>query len=363
MSAFSRLFPMPRHLPPLQPQIEAWTNRDALEQVVLDVTGFGPGLIGRSAAMRVPAVARGRHLTAGTLAGLPLRAMRGAEEIPAKEQPYWMYGTDGQLGDLTAEQCAKWGISPQSPWQRALWTADDHMFYGDSLWIATQLQGGSTDRPRPLRMLRVPWDCWEYEAGVFLDSDMDPLPADRIVYIPGPHEGLLNFGQTTITQAASLESTAADVAAHPIRFELHQTTDATLSAADRGALVDEARAALAAHDGILFTNNAVETIEHRMDNANDLVIAGRNAAAVDIARHISMPAAMLDASTEGSSLEYQTLEGRNQQWLDYGLSLYLTAIESRLSMDDVLPAGQRAAFDTADLTSASPSPTGPVTED
>jgi hypothetical protein len=94
-----------------------------------------------------------------------------------------------------------------------------------------------------------------------------------------------------------------------------------------------------------------------------LQLGARNASALDVARDANMPAAMIDATTEGSSLEYQTLEGRNQQWLDYGLTLFMDPITARLSMDDVLPAGQRAAFDTTDWTAAEPAGTGPATED
>jgi hypothetical protein len=94
-----------------------------------------------------------------------------------------------------------------------------------------------------------------------------------------------------------------------------------------------------------------------------LLIGARNASALDIARDVSMPAAMLDATTAGASLEYATLEGRNQQWIDYGLSLYMAAVESRLGMDDVIPAGQRMGFDTADLTGPASAPAGAPTHD
>jgi hypothetical protein len=76
-----------------------------------------------------------------------------------------------------------------------------------------------------------------------------------------------------------------------------------------------------------------------------------------------MPAAMLDATTQGASLEYATLQGRNQQWIDYGLSLYMAAVSARLSMDDVVPQGQRVAFNDSDLTSPVASPTGFPTQD
>ncbi|HXJ63564.1 MAG TPA: hypothetical protein VNN79_07400, partial [Actinomycetota bacterium] len=107
---------------------------------------------------------------------------------------------------------------------------------------------------------------------------------------------------------------------------------------------------------------AMETKDHPLDSG-ELLVAGRNAAALDIARHASIPAAMLDATTAGASLEYSTLQGRNQQWIDYGLVIYMDPVEARLGMDDVSPQGQRIAFDTADLTAPAAGPTGPTTED
>jgi hypothetical protein len=307
--------------------------------------------------MRVPAVARGRHLTCSAIAGCPLEILRGAELVAP--QPTWAYATDGQIGDLDASDATRWKLTAQAPWYRMLWTVDDLVFYGESLWYSTGLDVDG----RPTSLLRFPYAAWTVnEAGVITDTDAHPLDPARLVYFPGPHEGLLRFGARTVRQASSLEQTSADVAAHPFRLELHQITGATLTPAERREVVTEVRSALAASDGVLYTNAALETKEHRMDS-DALLIGGRNAAALDIARHISMPGAMLDATTEGASLEYQTATARNQQWIDYGLSLYMGAIESRLGMDDVIPRGQRSAFDTADLTTPTASSTGPATED
>lgn len=359
MSVFGRLFRVPE-LGPLLPQIEAWTDNSHLER--FDTSAFEGWVwpLTRERAMRVPAVARARHLLAGTIAPLPLRVLRRDNSL-IDAQPYWCYGTDGQLGDVTLDQAVAWGLSYQSPYQRMLWTVDDHFFHGESLWLATALS--DVDK-RPLRAARVPMDHWSVDnEGRVVDLDSRPFPEDRVIYLPGPHEGLLNYASGTIRQASDLEAVAADVARHPIRFELHQTSGTTLNASERAELVTEARAALAKNDGILFTNPAIETKEHKLDSSSELVIAGRNAAALDIARHASIPGAMLDATTEGSSLEYQTTEGRNQQFLDYGVSLYLAAIDARLSMDDIVPAGQHTTFDLTTLTSPAPTPTGPTLED
>jgi hypothetical protein len=279
--------------------------------------------------------------------------------------PYWCQGTDGQLGAMDVETADRFGIEAQSPWHRMLMTVDDHIFYGESLWYITDRY--VTDG-RPKCMVRVPWDGWdrvyvEHEAAYrFTDSAGQPIDESRVVYLPGPHEGILNFGQRTIRGATALETSAIDIARRPFRIELHQTTDITLTPAERGELIAATRQALQDNNGILFTNAAVEMKTHPIDSG-ELLIDGRNAYALDVARDISIPAAMIDATTAGASLEYATLTGRNDQWLDYGLSLYHDAISARLSMDDVVPVGQRVAFDTESLTSLDRPAAGAPTED
>ena len=343
----------------LQPQIEAWVDRSNLEEVVFhDVTGEFLRVMSRAAAMRVPAVARARHLTVGAVAQAPMLALRVDQPVPV--QPYWMYGTDGQLGDLSLIELRRLGLTAQSPHARMLWTVDDLIFYGMSLWYTTRFE--SSDAARMSRGVRIPWDYWDFQDGAFVDKDGHPLDQARCVLIPGPHEGILRFGERTVRIAADLEQTAADVAQRPFRLELHQTTDTTLSATERRELVAETRIALAANDGILFTNAAVETKDHAL-TSEQLLIGARNGSAVDIARLVSTPAALIDAATEGSSMDYTNLDHRNQLWLDFGLSFYMDPISARLGMDDVLPAGQRAAFDTSDLTATTSAATGYPTED
>jgi hypothetical protein len=298
----------------LAPQIEAWTDNSHFYDVVVDdIFGAATQTLTRAAAMRVPAMARARNLTCGTIAALPLTAMRAA--APAVPQPYWAFGTDGQLGTLTTDQLRAWGILTQTPWHRLLWTID-----------------------------------------------ANPLPAANLVWIPGPNEGVLGFGAGSLRMAYDLERNARDVAMRPLRLELHQTSAAEMTKEERQEAVAAVRDALATNDGVLFTNNAVELVEHRVDS-DALQLGARNASSLDVARLANMPAMMLDATAQGASLEYQTMTGRNQQWLDYGLALYMDSVEARLSMDDVVPAGQRVAFDTTDWTSPDASDTGPALED
>lgn len=360
-------------VPTWQPQIGPWTTSENLAHVttaawpIMDLFGLmDPAPITRDEAMAVPAVARARHLIVATIGRLPLEALVG--DVRVDPTPSWMTATDGQLGEVTERDRMRLGLyTPQSPWSRMLATADDLLFFGWALWLKTS-QGSrdpATGRRFPLRMAHVPYGSWDVDQdGRIIDPDGQPFAEDAAVLFQGMHEGILTFGRRSIRGAGRLEASAADRAERPLRFELHQTTDIELTKEERAELVGAARQALSTNDGILFTNSAVETKAHNMNGSadGDLVIGGRNASAVDVARVMNIPAAMIDATTEGSSLEYQTTETRNQQWLDYGLSAYMDPITSRLSMDDVMPRGQRSAFDTSSLTTTL-APTGPSLED
>lgn len=356
MSLFSRLFAPTldtRWVDMLQPQLEAWTDNSHLYDVAANL-GLDPSNLPltRAAAMRVPAMSRARNLTVGTVGKLPLEAWRKDQLVP--DQPYWCYGTDGQAGKLDRGSMARWALTPQTPYQRLLWTVDDLMFYGESMWIITdRLASGP-----PSRMLRLPFDTWEVQPdGSVTDADSQPLPMDDLIWFGGAHEGVLNHGAGTLRTAYDLERNARDVAMRPLRFEVHQTTAAELTEPERRDVVGAVRSAMATNDGILFTNSAIELIEHRVD-ADALQLGARNASSLDVARLANMPALMIDATAQGASLEYQTATGRNQEWIDLGLSLYMDPITARLSMDDVVPAGQRIAMDITDLTAPAANPTG-----
>lgn len=331
---------------PLQPQVEAWVDRSHLEPidfVLGDLFGLEALPATRRAAMSVPAIARARKLLCSTIARMPLVVYRGADRLPDPEQPSWAYRTDGQV-----------------PYLRTLWTVDDLIFYGVSLWHATQAAADGF----PLAYARVPWDMWQVgDAGAILDADGHPYDPDRIAIIEGPDEGILSFGGRTIRTAGALESTVASVATHPFRLELHQNSGDQLTKKERQDLIGATRAALADNEGILFTNQAIETKELGAGGSGDLLIEGRNASAVDCARLVGIPAAMIDATSAGSSLTYETTTGRNAEFWDYGVAAYADPITARLSQDDVVPRGQHTAFDTTELRSLTPNPAGSPTLD
>ncbi len=308
-----------------------WAGPSPLAGIVAD-WDIPEGALTREEAMSVPAVARCRHLIAGTIGLLPMTLHAGDRELPS---PPWMDRTDGAM----------------SPYHRMLWTIDDLIFYGWSVW---SVERGAEDAV--LTMTRVPPDQWSFGQAptgqtVVMLGDR-PAEPGKVCLIPGPHEGLVVYGRRCVRHASLLVDAADRAAETPVpNVELHQTTDAPMSQDQILALVDQwAKARRGVNGGVAYTNSAVEARFHGQTNGQ-LLIEGRNAAAVDIARAMGIPASMIDATTATASLTYETTTGRNGEFLTYGLSPYMASVSARLGMDDIVPRGQSVRWDLSDFTS------------
>lgn len=330
---------------PLQPVADItspWSDPSSLTQIVYsDIYGTNDGPLTRQAALAIPAVARARHLITSTIAQLPLLAFAG--DVKLTDQPSWLYRTDH-------------GLPPQ---HRTLWIVDDLLFYGWSLAVVRRGYEGQV-----LDMGRVPIGRWKFSPAGAVLVDNKPVDADQVVLFPGFTEGLLRFGAAPLRQALRLEAAAAKAAENPsAHVNLHYTGEKPQTPAEIQDLVDSwAAARTGKNGGVAYTTKYIEVNELGAA-AEHLLVEGRNAEAVNVARLCSIPAAMLDATTAGASLTYETTSGRNGQFIDYGLSLYMAPITARLSLDDVVARGQSVRFDTETLRQRTPAPTGPITED
>jgi len=314
---------------------------DHLQTIVwADVYGAENLPMSRAAAMQVPAMARARNVLCPAIGRTPLVALRGDEVI---ESPTWLQRTDGQLG----------------PFHRMTWTVDDVLFTGWSCWAVERGADGF-----PLKADRIPRHLWSTDDLGRVEIDGTPVQEDSVILIPGPHEGVLTFGSRALSAAAALEQATTRAAFTPIPgIDLHQTTDVALSDTEIDALIARwVTARRGENGGVAFTSFGIDA-KPVGQTADRLLLEGRNGAAVDIARLASVPAASIDATTEGASLTYETTAGRNAELIDYGLAAYATAISGRLSQDDVMPRGSRVAFDFTDMLATVPDPTGPTLED
>lgn len=326
----------------LTSHLESIVWADLLEGLQLPAT--------RAEAMSVPAIAKARHVVAPKIAGYPLRcfavtvdeatgAVTDDTQLPT---PLWVTRTDKGL----------------SPWHRMLWTVDDLIFSGWSLWRATR----GYDREL-LTADRVGRDRWRFDDDYRVLVDDKLLPESECILIPGPHEGILTFGRTAIRHARQLLNAAATAGHNPTpMLELHNEGERELTEPEIDTLVSRwAAARRGENGGVAYTNRTISTKGHGSVDGH-LLVEGRNAAAVDCARTVGVAAAMVDATVPKASLTYETQQGRGLEHTEYGVEPYAEAIAQRLSMDDIVPRGQRMRFDFgSDLGEVEP--TGPTVED
>lgn len=300
----------------------------------------------REMALRVPAVARARGLICGTIARLPMKVCN-APGVPLDPQPSWLDRSDGTL----------------PAWKRTALAVEDMLFDG---WALLTVERGADGWPT--RLGYVPFSRWEFDPDGRIRIDRaitrDPgstpdweYAADgTVALIPGPHEGVLQFGGDAIAAAADLAATAARASRTPIpNIELHDTGDRPLTNDQIKKLVsDWVTARQGKNGGVAYTNKSIELRAHGQQNA-DLVVEGRNAAAVDIARVMGVPASLIDATAgDGASRTYENMSGRNAEFVDYGLSPFMSALVARLGMDDLCPRGQHIEIDLEGFTSLRP---------
>lgn len=292
------------------------------------------GVITREAAMAVPAVKRARSIICTTIGRIPLAAYRGDTQLEGSDRPLWLDRTDG----------------PVSPYHRMLWTVDDLLFHGWSLWAV-----GRDSTGRVIAADRVPPASWRMDRGaiVYVDqaSGVETIADPKsVVLIPGSDEGLLASSAGALRHAGDLLRAAGTAAAQPAAYlDLHQTNDYPMTDTERDRILAGWRAARSgANGGVAFSSAGLEVRELGTFDAH-LLVEGRNAAALDVARAMSVPGHVLDADS-GESMTYTNARDKARDLIDYGLSAHMSAIAARLGMDDMSPRGTSIRFDLEAVT-------------
>ena len=309
-----------------------WAADDHLEAITLAhllEVDVDQRPITRADAMSIPVIARGRNTLVALASRLPLEALTAAG--PVTPQPW-----------ITRK--------PESGIPRSIsvaWTIDQMIFYGRAWWAIRHRDTYN----RPAIVTVVPETAMTFDAeGDPAGINGKPWPAAEWVRIDAHHEGILTYGRATLGEALDLRRAIRKAAANPVpSVELHQTTPApTLTNREKQDIV-AAWVAARRKSGVAFTPHNLDVRTHGQA-AEQLLIEARNAVDRDLSRLIGVPAYVADVTQAGSSLTYSNIESRTREVLDYGLSPYLTCIEDRLSLDDVLPRGQWAHFDTSLVT-------------
>jgi hypothetical protein len=326
-----------------------WSTSNLQAAVLADVFGTDALPVSRTEAMSIPAVAKARHLVCTVLPNYPLVEYEG--EAVTSDQPSWLASTTSQT----------------SPLSRLLWTLDDLYFGGWALWSVDREDAEPGVLGEIRDAVRVPPEMWNFEnvtGTTRILVDGTPAEEGEVILFPGPFEGMCEVASRTMRGAVAIERAWVGRAESPIpAIDIHQTDDVQLDDDEIDDLLDEWSAARRDPRGAI--GYSPNNIEIRALGTVDpqLFVEGRNAIRLDIANFSNVPASYLEGSLSTASLTYSTADGNRNELLDLGLGMWRSAIESRLSMDDVSPPGRRIAFDLTALTELPHSGIAPARED
>ncbi|GEB94392.1 hypothetical protein GCM10009724_09590 [Microbacterium lacticum] len=306
----------------------------------------------RESALSIPPLKRGRDILVGVIAGMELQQWRDDVKVPSP----WLLNSAGS------------GISP---WHRMAGTIDDLIFYDWSAWAVSRAGSDPTD---PITdALRIPFERWAVDdfTGV-VHVDGEQVDASQIIIFPGNGSGgILMSGAQTIKGYRALERSWIGRAQNPIPLvELHQTSDDPLTDGtdeeeedEIQRLVDEWSAARLSPNGAVgYTPHNIEVKTHGQ-SSTDLFVEGRNAAVLDVARLLNIPASLIDGAQTQASLTYVTTEGKRSEFAALSIPAWTSPIEARLSMDDVAPAGEVIRYDMSSLVDVVAEPVRTPKED
>ena len=285
----------------------------------------------RQDAMAVPTISRCRNLLAGTIATIPL-------DIYSKN-------TGEELPSLV------WVDQPDKRQPRAVtiaWTVDSLMMYGVAYWRVTEVY---QDDNRPARFewvqndrVTAKYNQWNTEVDYYMVNN-ERVPMDGVgslVTFQALDQGLLIKAQSTIRAALDIEKAAAIAAQTPMGSGYIKNNGADLPDEQVQGILAAWKSARQ-NRGTAYLTSTLDFNTISFAPKDMMYNEAKQYLATELARACNVPAWMVDAEVF-RGMTYQNIIDGRKEFFAYSLAPFVTAIEDRLSMDDLTPRGQLVRF-------------------
>ena len=303
--------------------------------------GVTSTFVTRREALSVPACARGRNIIVGTAASLELHVKRKFDETRVEPTPTIISQPDKNMPSAVV-----YGM-----------TAENLLFHGVAYWQIKEIDP-ATGRPSQIRWIDAPRvsqvldSTGEIVIGYQLEAQRVPDNGiGSLIQFTGiDPDGVLNRGGRTLRTAAALERAVFNYAETP--------TPSVVLKANVPMDSNKATAILTAWKqarqtkGTAFLSDNVDMQSVGFNAADLQLTEAREYLAKEIARLMNIPAYYLDAST--NTMTYSNVTAERRALLDFSLRPLLTAIEQRLSMDDITVSTQYVEYDLDDFLRGNP---------
>ena len=291
----------------------------------------GAPFMDRYIALQVPSVARCRNLIAGVISSIDLELYKkstGAE----LESPLWLEQPDMR--------------QPRSV--TIAYTVDSLLFYGVAYWRVTSLYADD-GRPSGFEWVantRV--TVKTNQDGTLIDSysingvETPMAGIGSIVTFQSLLPGVLETGARTIQSAIDVQKAASVAAATPMATGFIKNSGADLPEAQVSGILAAWKAARASRSTAYLTS----TLDYQtvgFSPKDMLYTEASQYLATEISRLMNVPSYLISADMNNSMTYQNILDGR-KEFVAYSLQPFISAIENRLSMDDITRHGNIVKF-------------------
>ena len=285
-------------------------------------------------AMTVPAVARARNIICGTGSSLPLCTW-DPNDVKVINR-----------GFIDQPDPALPRINTMA------WTISDLLFHGVAYWqiLATYAEDGRVMNARRMDPMRVSYNTNPMNQTIIgYHVDGNPVPDQGIgslIVFFGLDEGILARGGRTIRTAIELESAAYRMAQEPAPLTVLRNEGINLPQDQKDSLMAAWKQARQTRS-TAYLEGPITMDTVGFDSAQMQLTEARAYTATEIARMCNIPGWYLNA--ESAQNTYSNVVQERRSLIDFSLRPYLSAIEDRLSMNDITPRGQEVEFELDDF--------------
>jgi HK97 family phage portal protein len=296
-------------------------------------SSFGYNNVGidRNFALMVASVSRCRNLIAGVISSIDLALYKKStgEKLGS---PVWLEQPDIR--------------QPRSVTISA--TVDSLIFYSIAYWRVTSLYADD-GRPSGFEWVannRVTYTTDKYGTEVkdyFVDGDLVPMGGiGSLVTFQSLLPGVLQTASTTIRAAYDIQKAAAVSAATPMPTGILKNSGADLPETQIQGLLAAFKSARQNRSTAYLTS----TLDYVPTSFSPKDMAYTEASqylSTEIARSMNVPAYMI-SSDMNNSMTYQNILDGRKEFVAYSLQPYISAIEDRLSMNDITNSQNQVRF-------------------
>jgi len=296
------------------------------------LSNYGYGVaIDRNLALQVASVSRCRNLIAGVISSIELGLYKKSTGKKL-ESPVWLEQPD-----------------IRQPLSVTLaYTVDALLFYGVAYWRVTSLYADD-GRPSGFEFIpntRVTVTTNQYGDEVeYYSVNGVRVPMGGIgslVTYQSLLPGVLQTGGRTIQSALDIQKAAAVSAATPVATVILKNTGADLPEAQIQGLLASWKAARQ-NRSTAYLTSTLEAQNLGFSPKEMMYTEASQYLATEIARLMNVPAYYISADMNNSMTYQNILDGR-KEFVAYSLQPFISAIENRLSMDDITAHGNRVRF-------------------